>query len=148
MIALGNDSAALNLRRVVIEFLQEKNLEFMDFGTDKREEGVDYPDYALRVAMAVSRGECERGILLCGTGIGVSIAANKVRGIRASVCNDVFSARNTRMHNDSNILCMGERVIGVGTAREILEAYFSADFEGGRHTPRIAKIAEIEKNRY
>ena len=105
----------------------------------------DYPDYALPVAEAVACGECDRGIIICGTGIGVSIVANKVPGVRASLCHDVFSAKATRAHNDSNVLCMGARVIGEGLMLEIVEAYLSAAFEGGRHQARIDKIAAIEK---
>jgi ribose 5-phosphate isomerase B len=148
VIALGNDHAALNLKKTVIEFLKDHNLDYKDFGAFETDnsEGIDYPDYALKVARAVASGECETGILLCGTGIGVSIAANKVRGIRAAVCSDVFSAKAARKHNNANILCMGERVIGAGVAREILEAFFASDFEGGRHQRRIDKISDIEKN--
>ena len=146
LIAIGNDHAALNLKKTVIEFLQEKNLPFKDFGAFEEVEGIDYPDYALKVAKAVASGECEKGILLCGTGIGVSIAANKVRGIRAAVCTDVYSAKAARNHNNANILCLGERVIGAGVAREILEAFFSSEYEGGRHQRRIDKISDIEKN--
>mgnify|MGYP001954355140 CR=1 FL=1 len=146
MIAIGNDHAAFSLKKTVIEFLKEHNLPYKDYGAFETQEGVDYPDYALKVAYAVASGECEKGILLCGTGIGVSIAANKVRGIRAAVCSDVFSAKAARNHNNANILCLGERVIGTGVAREILEAFFSSDFEGGRHQRRIDKISDIEKN--
>ncbi|HEY8423993.1 MAG TPA: ribose 5-phosphate isomerase B [Clostridia bacterium] len=148
MIALGNDHAAFNLKKTVIEFLKDHNLDYKDFGAFESDdtEGVDYPDYALKVAKAVASGECEKGILLCGTGIGVSIAANKVRGIRAAVCTDVFSAKAARQHNNANILCLGERVIGPGVAREILEAFFATDFEGGRHQRRLDKISDIEKN--
>ena len=146
MIAIGNDHAAFNLKKTVIEFLNSKNMPYKDFGAFEKVEGIDYPDYALKVAHAVSSGECEMGILLCGTGIGVSIAANKIRGIRAAVCTDVFSAKATRNHNNANILCLGERVIGTGVAWEILEAFFASEFEGGRHQRRVEKISDIEKN--
>ena len=105
---------------------------------------VDYPDYALPVAEKVAKGEFDRGILICGTGIGMSIAANKVKGIRCALCHDVYSAKLTRQHNDSNVLAMGERVIGPGLAREIAQAWLTGDFEGGRHANRISKITDYE----
>lgn len=146
MIAIGNDHAALNLKKTVIEFLESKKLPYKDFGAFEVIEGIDYPDYALKVARAVAKEECVLGVLLCGTGIGVSIAANKVKGIRAAVCTDVFSAKASRRHNNANILCMGERVIGSGVAWEILEAFFASEFEGGRHKRRIDKISDYEKD--
>ena len=124
--------------------LDEKGLEYKDFGTDS-EKSVDYPDFAKPVATAVSDGECERGILVCGTGIGMSIAANKVPGIRAALCGDCFSAEMTRRHNDANILCLGARTTGAGLALKIAEIFLDTPFEGGRHATRVEKIMELER---
>ena len=143
MIAIGNDHAGFELKDAVISVLNEFNLEYKDFGcysTDKAE----YPVYAQKVADSVASGECERGILLCGTGIGISIAANKVKGVRAAVCSDPFSAKMSKLHNDSNILAMGARVVGSELAKMILREWLSAEFEGGRHKERIDQIASIE----
>lgn len=142
-VAIGSDHGGYNLKEDIKKLLVDLQVEWTDFGTDSREP-VDYPDIALQVAGAVARGEYDRGILLCGSGIGMSIAANKVPGIRAALCHDVFSARVTRLDNDSNILTMGERVIGFGHAREVVRAWLETDFSGGRHARRIGKIADIE----
>jgi ribose 5-phosphate isomerase B len=125
------------------KWLVDWGYEVRDFGAFS-EESVDYPDFARQVAGAVARGECARGVLICGTGIGMSIAANKVRGVRAALCHDVFSARATRQHNDSNVLTMGSRVIGPGVAQEVLRTWLAAEYEGGRHTPRLKKISALE----
>lgn len=146
MIAVGSDHAGFLLKQEVLNYLKEHNLEYKDFGTDS-EKSCNYPEFAKRVADAVASGECDRGILLCGTGIGMSMAANKVDGIRACACSDTFSARATRMHNNANILCMGQRVVGFGLAREILDAFLYTDFEGGRHQMRVDMITDIEKSR-
>lgn len=146
MIAVGSDHAGFLLKQEVLNYLKEHNLEYKDFGTDS-EKSCNYPEFAKRVADAVASGECDRGILLCGTGIGMSMAANKVDGIRACACSDTFSARATRMHNNANILCMGQRVVGFGLAREILDAFLYTDFEGGRHQTRVDMITDIEKSR-
>ncbi len=143
MIALGCDHGGYNLMREIKAMLDEKGLSYRDFGTDS-EKSVDYPDYARPVAEAIARGECERGILICGTGIGMSLAANKVRGIRAALCADCFSAEMTRRHNDANILCLGERVTGPGLAKMIAEIFLQTGFEGGRHTARVDKIRGLE----
>ena len=105
---------------------------------------VDYPDIAEKVCANITSGECERGILVCGTGIGMSIAANKIKGIRAAACSEHFSAKYTRLHNDSNVLCLGGRVVGVGTAIELADLFVDTEFEGGRHATRVAKITNIE----
>ncbi len=144
MIAIACDHGGLNLKGAIMNFLKENGYEFKDFGT-YTEQSCDYADYAKEVAFAVAKGECERGILVCGTGIGMSIAANKVKGIRAAHCTDYFSAKYTRLHNDSNILCLGERITGAGLALELVKVFLETEFEGGRHTQRIAKIAELEK---
>lgn len=125
-------------------FLTAQGIHYHDFGTHAPD-AVDYPDFALPVAEAVARGEFDRGIIVCGTGIGVSIVANKVPGVRAALCHDTFSARSSRAHNDANILTLGERVVGPGLALEIVRVWLASEFEGGRHARRVAKIAAIEK---
>lgn len=143
-IAIASDHGGLKIRAELIELMKEMGLEYQDFGPDS-DASVDYPDFATPVAEKVASGEFDRGILVCGTGIGMSIAANKVEGIRAALVHDVFSAEATRAHNNSNILTMGERVIGPGLARQIAKVWLTTEFEGGRHQTRISKIAEIEK---
>ncbi len=143
-IALASDHGGYVLKEEIKKLLQEQQVEFRDFGTNSAD-SVDYPDYALPVAEAVSRGEYDRGILLCGTGIGISIAANKVPGIRAALCGDPFSARASREHNDANILVLGGRVLGPGLAREIVQVWLTTRFEGGRHANRLNKIQAIEE---
>ncbi len=142
-IAISSDHGGNNLRREIINLLAELGVEFVDFGPDSNE-SVDYPDFAAPVANGVASGNFDRGILICGTGIGMSIAANKVKGIRCALVHDVFSAKATREHNDTNILAMGERVIGAGHAREIVATWLNTSFEGGRHERRIEKIMELE----
>lgn len=142
-IAIGSDHGGWQLKETVKAVLDELKIPYRDFGTFSRE-SVDYPDIALAVAEAVAAGEYDKGVIICGTGIGVSIAANKVPGIRAALCHDVFSAKATREHNDANILTMGERVIGPGLAAEIVKAWLGAEFTGGRHQRRVDKITAIE----
>ena len=142
-IAIGCDHGGLRLKGEILSYLQQKAVDYKDFGTYTCD-SVDYPDISLSVAQAVSNGEYDRGILICGTGIGVSIVANKVKGIRASLCHDVYSARMTREHNDANVLTMGERVIGPGLALAIVEAWLETEFAGGRHERRVQKIAAME----
>lgn len=144
MIALGSDHAGLPLKREIIALLEEMNLPFKDFGTDTPD-SCDYAVFAKRAAEAVTSGECERGILCCGTGIGISIAANKVRGIRCAACSDCFSAKMSRVHNDANMLAMGARVVGPELGRMIAEFFLTTPFEGGRHQRRIDQIAAIER---
>lgn len=142
MIGLGCDHGGLELKNIIKKYLEENNIEYKDFGTDSLQ-SVDYPVYAKAVAKAVANGECEKGILICGTGIGISIAANKVKGIRAALCHDVASARLTRLHNDSNILCMGGRIIGAEHAKAVVEAWLGTDFSNDeRHIRRIKMIEE------
>lgn len=143
-IAVGSDHGGLNLKKEIISHLQSKNIEITDFGTHT-EGSCDYPDYALEVAEEVAAKNFELGILICGTGIGISIAANKVPGIRAALCHDTFSAHATREHNNANILTLGERVVGIGLALDIVDTFISAKFQGDRHQKRIDKITEIEK---
>lgn len=144
MIALGCDHGGYELKELIKTRLKEKDIECKDYGTYSKE-SVDYPEYALSVAESVARGECEYGIICCGTGIGVSIVANKVPGIRAALVSDVFSARATKQQNNSNIICLGERVTGKELAWLIVEEWLKAEFEGGRHVRRIEMIKEIEK---
>ena len=144
MIAIGCDHAGVEMKKAVIDTLSAKGFELKDMGTDG--ESCDYPVIAKAVCELVQSGECEKGILICGTGIGMSIAANKFRGIRAALCSDSFSAKYTRLHNDSNVMCMGARTIGTGLACELAEIFMSTGFEGGRHQRRIDLITEIENN--
>ena len=143
-IALGCDHGGLEHKNAIGEFLKEQGFEIVDFGIYEQV-SVDYPDIAKKVCESIQNGETERGILVCGTGIGMSIAANKYKGIRAAACSEHFSAKFTRLHNNSNVLCLGGRVIGVGTALELAELFVKTEFEGGRHQKRIDKISEIEK---
>jgi ribose 5-phosphate isomerase B len=142
-IALASDHAGFRLKEQVKEYLAAKDQKFHDFGT-YNEDPVDYPDLAYQAADAVHRGDFERGIIVCGTGIGVAITANKVRGIRAAPCSDSFSARCARAHNDANILTLGARVIEKETALEIVETFLQTSFEGGRHLRRLEKIKNLE----
>lgn len=140
MIGLGSDQAGFFLKQEVIRYLQEKGLEYKDYGSYDAT-ACDYPVYGKAVAQAVVEGECEKGILICGTGIGISIAANKVKGIRAAVCTECFSAQAAREHNDANILAMGARVIGTGVALKIVETFLNTSFSGAeRHQRRIGML--------
>ncbi len=144
MIAIGNDHGALHLKKEIINYLTENKIEFIDFGTNE-EKSTDYPIYAKKVTNAILEGKCDKGILLCGTGIGISITANRIKGIRAALCHDVFSAIATREHNDANVLAMGGRVVGAGLAVEILKAFLNTEFSNDeRHINRIRKIDESE----
>lgn len=143
IIAIGADHGGIHLKADIMAYLDELAVPYKDYGTYS-DESVDYPDIAKVVGTAVLSGEAERGILICGTGIGIGIAANKMKGIRAALCHDVFSAKFSRAHNDANILTMGERVIGKGLAREIVHTWLTSEFEGGRHERRVKKIHEIE----
>ncbi len=143
-IAIASDHGGYNLKEKIKEFLQDQDYSYQDLGAFSTHP-VDYPDFAFQVAQGVSGGDYQAGIIICGTGIGVSIAANKVPGIRAALCSDCFSARAAREHNDANILTLGERVTGPGLAQEIVKAFLSARFQGGRHQGRIDKITIKEK---
>ena len=144
MIAIGCDHGALELKEQLIEHLKKRGVECKDYGTYTKD-SCDYPVYAKKVAEAILSGECEEGILLCGTGVGMSIAANKVKGIRAAVCSDYYSAKYTRLHNDANVLCLGARVVGDEYALELINVFINTDFEGGRHANRVNMITDIEK---
>lgn len=143
-IAIGCDHGGFELKNEIINYLKSENHEVKDFGTYSTS-SCDYPDIALPVAEAVASKEYEFGILICGTGIGIGIAANKVPGIRAALCSDTFSAHATREHNNANILTMGQRVVGTGLALDIVKTFLTSKFEGDRHQKRIDKISEIEK---
>ncbi len=142
-VAIGADHGGFKLKAEINDLLHELGIDYTDFGTHSSD-SIDYPDVAIPVAEAVANGEFDRGILICGTGIGIGIAANKVKGIRAALVHDTFSAKATRQHNDSNILTMGERVIGPGLAREIAQLWLETEFEGGRHENRVCKISDYE----
>jgi len=143
-IALGCDHGGWELKDIVTGVLKSSGIEVMDMGT-AGEDSVDYPDYAAKVAEAVSSGRADRGVAICGTGIGMSIVANKYPGVRAALCHDSYTARMSRMHNDSNILVLGGRVTGREVAVEMLKQWLATPFEGGRHQRRVDKIADIEK---
>lgn len=138
-IAIGSDHAGFQLKEAVKAHLSGRGLEVVDLGTHAAER-CDYPDHAASVAASVARGESTLGVLVCGTGVGMAMAANKFAGVRAAVVSDTFSARATRQHNDCNVLCIGERVVGVGLAFDIVDAWLDASFEGGRHAGRVAKL--------
>lgn len=142
MIALGSDQAGYELKQVIMKHLEDRGLEYKDYGSYNADP-VDYPVYGKKVAHAIVNGECDRGILICGTGIGISIAANKVKGIRAAVCSDCFSAEATRLHNDANILAFGARVIGPGLAEKIVDTFLDTEFSSvERHKRRVDMIEE------
>ena len=143
-IAIGSDHAGYALKEKIKELLTDLELDFTDFGAVSLD-AVDYTDIGVKAAEAVASGEYDRGILICGTGIGMSITANKIRGVRAALCHDLFSCRLSREHNDANVLVMGERVIGHGLALEIVHTWLLSEFIGGRHARRIQKIRELEQ---
>jgi ribose 5-phosphate isomerase B len=143
-IAIGNDHVAVELKNHITKYVEAKGYEVVNFGTDTPE-SCDYPIYGEKVARAVASGECDLGILICGTGIGISLTANKVKGIRAAVCSEPYSARLTRQHNNANIIAFGARVVGQAMAEMIVDEFLNAEYEGGRHQRRVDMIAAIEK---
>lgn len=143
-IAIGNDHAAVELKKEIMEYVRALGHEAENFGTDTGE-SCDYPEYGEKVGRAVAAGEYDCGILICGTGVGISIAANKVNGVRAAVCSDVTTARLVKEHNNANIIAFGARIVGSELAKDIVRAYLNAEFLGGRHAKRVAMFAEIEK---
>lgn len=143
-VAIGNDHAAVVLKNEIMEYVQSLGHEVVNFGTDTNE-SCQYPEYGEKVANAVAAGEYDCGILICGTGVGISIAANKVNGIRAAVCSEPTTARLVKEHNNANIIAFGERIVGVELAKDIVKAYLSAEFLGGRHGIRVDMISDIEK---
>ncbi len=142
MIAIGCDHGGFELKLAVESYLNLQKVDYVDCGCNG--EKVDYPDIAVKVCEKITNGECDKGILLCGTGIGMSMCANKIAGIRAAVCSDTYSAKYTRLHNDANVLCMGGRVVGVGLALEIVHEFLANEFEGGRHVVRLDKMKNLE----
>lgn len=142
---MGNDHAAVEMKLQIKEFLEEMGHEVIDYGTHT-EERCDYPVYGEKVARAVAEGEVDQGVLICGTGVGISLAANKVKGIRCVVCSEPYSARLSKQHNNTNILAFGARVIGIEMAKMIVTEWLNAEFEGGRHQERVDMIMAIEKN--
>ena len=147
-VAIGCDHGGINLKPVLVDYLEKKGIEYKDFGTFTKD-SCDYNDYAALVAEAVVGGGFDRGILICGTGIGMSIAANKVKGIRCAHCHDVFSAKMTRLHNDANVLAMGERVIGPGLMLLIVDTFLNTEFSGDeRHVRRVNKIKALEEKNF
>lgn len=146
MIALGSDHAGFPLKEAIKKYLDENGVEYTDCGAYDTQ-SCDYPLQAEKTCLKVVSGECDKAVLCCGTGIGISMAANKVRGIRAACCSDYFSAKYTRMHNDANVLCLGARVIGEGAALELVNVFLNTEFEGGRHQRRVDQLTELE-NRY
>ena len=147
MIALANDHAGIALKDEIKKLLDQRGLEYKDFGTNT-EASVDYPIYGEAAGRAVASGECDRGIIICGTGLGISISANKVRGVRAALCTDCFMAEMARRHNDANILALGARVLGHGLALKIVETFLDTEFEGGRHQRRVDIITAIEEKEH
>ena len=143
IVALGSDHGGYDLKQTVIGYLKEKEIEYRDFGCESRE-SCDYPEYGRAAAEAVAKGECDFGIVICTTGIGISIVANKVKGIRACVCSEPYTAKLSRVHNNSNVLAFGARVVGSELAKMITEAWLDAEFEGGRHERRVKMIMDIE----
>ena len=143
MIAIGSDHGGFALKQEIMKHLEERKLEYIDFGTYSSD-SCDYPQYGAAVGRAVADGSCERGILICGTGIGISISANKIHGVRAALCGDCFSAEMTRRHNDANIVALGARVVGPGLALKIVDTFLDTEFEGGRHARRIEQMMALE----
>ena len=147
MIAIGCDHGGLDIKNAIIKYFEENGVEYINFGTNTPD-SVDYPEYAYKVAKAVSTGECEKGIICCGTGIGVAIVANKVKGIRAATVTNEFCAEMTRRHNDSNIVTMGGRVIDEATAVRLADIFINTPFDGDRHTKRVDMITQIENGEF
>ncbi|MDO5601798.1 MAG: ribose 5-phosphate isomerase B [Oscillospiraceae bacterium] len=144
MIALAADHGGYQLKEAVKRHLKAQNIAFIDYGADS-EAPVDYADMALPACEAVAGGRCDKALLFCGTGVGISMAANKIKGIRACCCSDAFSAKYTRLHNDANVLCLGGRVVGTGLACELVDLFLNTPFEGGRHEKRIEKLMKLEQ---
>ena len=145
MIAIGSDHGGYALKQEIMKHLEERKLEYIDFGTYSSD-SCDYPQYGAAVGRAVASGSCERGILICGTGIGISISANKIHGVRAALCGDCFSAEMTRRHNDANIVALGARVVGPGLALKIVDTFLDTEFEGGRHERRVQQMMALEED--
>ena len=145
-IALGCDHRGLQLKQMIMDLVTGMGHTHKDFGCYYDTTRVDYPDFAKAVAEAVANGEFDYGVLVCGSGIGMSMASNKIKGIRAAICHDSFSARRARQHTDANVLCMGQDIVGQDLAKDIVQTFLSAEFEGGRHTQRVDKIRALENS--
>ena len=145
-IGIGNDHAAVSMKFEIMEYLKELGHEVVNYGIDE-EVSCNYPVYGEKVARAVASGEVDQGVLICGTGVGISLAANKVKGIRAAVCSEACTARLSKQHNNTNIIAFGARIIGVETAKEIVREWLNAEFEGGRHQTRVDMIMDLEEGR-
>lgn len=142
-LAIGSDHAGYEMKEEIKKYLEEKGYEVKDYGTNSTE-SCDYPEFGEKVGRAVASGECEEGVLVCGTGIGISLAANKVKGIRAAVCSEPVSARLAKQHNNANIIAFGARIVGMEEVKGIVDAFLSAEFLGGRHEKRVNMISDIE----
>ncbi|MEE1026922.1 MAG: ribose 5-phosphate isomerase B [Acutalibacteraceae bacterium] len=142
-IAIGNDHVAVDLKKHITKYLEDKGYTVVNYGTDSTD-SCDYPIYGEKVGRAVASGECDLGILICGTGIGISLAANKVKGVRAAVCSEPYSARLTRQHNNANIIAFGARVVGQAMAEMIVDEFLNAEYQGGRHQRRVDMLTDIE----
>lgn len=145
-LAIASDHAGVELKREIIEYFKKVGIDYVNCGTDDAE-SVDYPDYALKAAELVLQGDCDRGVLICGTGQGIGMSANKVKGIRCAILADVFSAKMSALHNDANMIALGARVTGASLAIEIVKTYLNSSFEGGRHQRRVEKMMQIETAR-
>ena len=145
ILAIGCDHGGYELKEFIKDMLDAENVEYKDYGCDG--EPVNYPDYADKVCRAIQSGECYRGILVCGTGIGMSMAANKHAGIRAACCSDEYSTKMTRQHNDANVLCLGGRVVGFGLAADMVHIFLNTEFEGGRHLTRVNMLNALDNNK-
>lgn len=142
-VAIGNDHSAVDMKNQVVDYLLKKGFEVINLGTDSTE-SCDYPVYGEMVGRAVASGEADRGIVICGTGLGISLAANKVKGIRAALCSEPYTAKMSRLHNDANVLAFGARVIGIEMVKMIIDTWFDTEFEGGRHANRVKILMDIE----
>lgn len=145
-IGIGNDHAAVDMKNEIKAYLEEKGYEVVNYGTDTNE-SCDYPIYGEKVGVAVANGEVDLGVLICGTGIGISLAANKVEGVRAAVCSEPYSARLTRQHNNANIIAFGARVVGIDMAKMIVDEFLGAEFMGGKHARRVDMLMDIERRK-
>ena len=145
-VALASDHRGFEFKNKIVAFLSSLGHEAVDYGTSNGAESVDYPDYGLQAARAVARGECERAVLVCGTGLGMSLVANKVKGVRATVCHDLYTVEMSRKHNDSNVLCLGADVVDQKLLEKKIKLWIETPFEGGRHARRVGKIMDIESD--
>ena len=143
-VGIGNDHAAVEMKMEIMQYLKDKGVEVVNVGTDTKDR-FDYPIAGYKVGRLVAEGKVDGGVCICGTGVGISLAANKVKGVRACACSEAYSAEMSKRHNNANVICFGARVIGIETAKQIVDAWMNAEFEGGRHADRVAMITEIEE---